>query len=76
MGFLQDVVLRQPRLLEQVFEYILGLDEDKDLVTVSHQVFGHILIEVKMSGMAQLDKDIHGNFTNAVPSINKTRFSS
>ena len=36
------------------------------------KILCHIFIKMEMSGMAQLDKDVHGNLTNAVPSINKT----
>ena len=57
-----------------IVKNILSLDEDKDLVAIIHQVFGHILIKVKMSGMAQLDEDVHGILTKAVPSI-KTSLS-
>ena len=76
MSFFKDIIIRQSRLLQQVFKDILGLYQNKNLMSVIYQILGHILIEMKMSWMTQLDENIHGNFTNAVPSISIWRFSS
>ena len=66
--FLKDVAIRQSRRFQQVFQNILGLDEDEDLMPVIHQTLGDILIQVKMSGMAHLNEDIHVNRSPISPS--------
>ena len=76
MCLFQDIIIRQPRRFQKVLENILGLDQDKDLVPVSHQVVGYVFIEMEMSWMAHLDEDIHGIFTKAVPLISSSWFAS
>ena len=55
----QDVVIRDPRVLQQVLQNVFLLDEDLHLVPVRFQGRYGVLVVMEMGGMAQVDQDPH-----------------
>ena len=58
-SFLENVMIWNPRILEQVLQDVLLLDEHLHLVAVCLECGNGVLVVMKVGGMAQVNQDSH-----------------